>query len=191
MEDEEYLALGEFSTLSLKIVAGVFGFLILSSIISSIFEKQANYLGTIILLLIIFSAVFFPMLYSFKHKSLTVTDKRIRGTIGRKTVDLPLDSVSAVSIKNAVFGMTATLAFSTSSGVIKFRGLQNGNLVFSVAKDLINQRQSGFDSTVQEATNNQSNSNELSKIKELKDLLDIGAITQEEFDAKKKELLGL
>lgn len=33
--------------------------------------------------------------------------------------------------------------------------------------------------------------NNLSQIKELKELLDIGAITQEEFDLKKKELLGL
>ena len=29
----------------------------------------------------------------------------------------------------------------------------------------------------------------LDKIKKLKDLLDMGALTQEEFDAKKKELL--
>ena len=31
----------------------------------------------------------------------------------------------------------------------------------------------------------------LEQIKKLKELLDLGAITQEEFDAKKKELLGL
>ena len=31
----------------------------------------------------------------------------------------------------------------------------------------------------------------LSQIKELKELLDLGIITQEEFDAKKKQLLGL
>ena len=31
----------------------------------------------------------------------------------------------------------------------------------------------------------------LSQMKELKELLDLGIITQEEFDAKKKQLLGL
>ena len=31
----------------------------------------------------------------------------------------------------------------------------------------------------------------IEQIKKFKELLDIGAITQEEFDAKKKELLGL
>ena len=36
---------------------------------------------------------------------------------------------------------------------------------------------------------NDTSANNLSQIKELKELLDIGAITQEEYDAKKKELL--
>ncbi|WP_338380519.1 SHOCT domain-containing protein [Fructobacillus cardui] len=31
----------------------------------------------------------------------------------------------------------------------------------------------------------------MGQIKELKELLDLGAITQEEFDLKKKEILGL
>lgn len=41
--------------------------------------------------------------------------------------------------------------------------------------------------------NNQASDsdNKLNKIKELKELLDMGAITEEEFEAKKKDLLGL
>ena len=31
----------------------------------------------------------------------------------------------------------------------------------------------------------------IEKVKKLKELLDMGALTQEEFDAKKRELLGL
>lgn len=39
--------------------------------------------------------------------------------------------------------------------------------------------------------NPQNTSSAIEQIKGLKELLDIGAITQEEFDAKKKQLLGL
>ncbi len=35
-----------------------------------------------------------------------------------------------------------------------------------------------------------TNVNPVEKIKQLKEMLDIGAITQEEFDAKKKEILS-
>ncbi|WP_290770508.1 SHOCT domain-containing protein [Anaerofustis sp.] len=37
----------------------------------------------------------------------------------------------------------------------------------------------------------QSNNNQLEQLKQLKELLDMGAITEEEFEAKKKDLLGL
>ena len=35
------------------------------------------------------------------------------------------------------------------------------------------------------------NSNAIEQVRQLKELLDMGALTQEEFDTKKKELLGL
>ncbi len=44
---------------------------------------------------------------------------------------------------------------------------------------------------VQEVKIVNSNSTDADELKKYKDLLDSGAITQEEFDAKKKELLGL
>ena len=42
-----------------------------------------------------------------------------------------------------------------------------------------------------QTASNVSNNNPYEEIKQLKELLDMGAITQEEFDAKKKQLLGL
>ena len=45
-------------------------------------------------------------------------------------------------------------------------------------------------SNVSEGLHN-ANKDDLEDLKKLKELLDMGAITQEEFDAKKKELLGL
>ena len=56
---------------------------------------------------------------------------------------------------------------------------------------LFNERKNSVVHNVQPASvviNNSSNADELKKYKEL---LDMGVISQEEFDAKKKELLGL
>ena len=50
----------------------------------------------------------------------------------------------------------------------------------------------GMDKKGFNPTQNQQHKNErpVTKIKQLKEMLDIGAITQEEFDAKKKEILS-
>jgi len=46
--------------------------------------------------------------------------------------------------------------------------------------------------TKEKTTNNKQNMRDVpDELKKFKELLDLGAITQEEFDAKKKELLGL
>ena len=50
------------------------------------------------------------------------------------------------------------------------------------------QKQTTPPATSNVTTSSMSNADELKKFKEL---LDMGAITQEEFDAKKKQLLGL
>lgn len=119
--------------------------------------------------------------------SMTITDKRVYGTAAfGKRVDLPLDSISAVGT-SAFKG----LAVATSSGRIKFYDLANQEEMHKTLSNLLIGRQ---DSEKHKATTTikqeipQSNADELKKYKEL---LDGGVITQEEFDAKKKQLLGL
>ena len=113
---------------------------------------------------------------------LIVTDKRVYGKIGTvKKVDLPINQVSAIGT-----GIFKSITISTSSGAIHLWGISNRNEVTNAISQLITQYQQV--PTVQTATGSQSNAEELKK---LKDLLDMGVITQEEFDAKKKQLLGL
>lgn len=116
---------------------------------------------------------------------LIVTDKRIYGkTPFGKRVDLPIDSVSAVGA-----GLLNSITISTASGRISFYAIKNRNKIHKVISDLLIERQSKPLSTAtvhQEIP--QSNADELKKYK---DLLDSGVISQEEFDAKKKQLLGL
>lgn len=118
--------------------------------------------------------------------SLTVTDKRVYGTATfGKRVDLPLDSVSAIAL-----GGMKGIAVTTASGAIKFALIKNREAMYDVVSKLLVDRQNNkkVDTTQSVAPQNNSNADELKKFK---DLLDSGVITQEEFDAKKKQLLGL
>lgn len=116
---------------------------------------------------------------------LTITDKRIYGNSSfGKRVDLPIDSVSAVGT-SAFKG----IAITTTSGAIKFALIKNRDEIHSAVSKLLMERQGKPTATTtikQEIP--QSNAEELRKYKEL---LDMGVISQEEFDAKKKQLLGL
>lgn len=111
---------------------------------------------------------------------LTVTNKRVYGrTSTGKRVDLPLDSVSAIGLQKS------TIAVTTASGALKFTYLANAQEIHSAVSDLLVERQKG---TSAPAAAEPSAADELKKYKEL---LDAGAISQEEFDAKKRQLLGL
>ncbi len=112
---------------------------------------------------------------------LTVTDKRVYGqTAFRKRVDLPLDSISAVGT-----GMFGRFSVATSSGRINFLGLQNRDEFQKCISDLLIQRNRN---TVQDIP---KSCGEVEDVKKLKELLDMEIITQEEFEAKKKQILGL
>ena len=124
--------------------------------------------------------------FMFRSYELTVTDKRIYGKVAfGKRVDLPVDSVSATSTKQLMKGV----AVSTASGKISFLAIKNANEVYSVINNLLIDRQH------QKPNNTYSTEtpvkNDIEDLKKLKELLDMGIITQEEFDAKKKQLLNL
>ncbi len=131
--------------------------------------------------------VVIPMLiYFWLHSyEMTVTDKRIygKGAWGKR-VDLPVDSVSAISTIRILKGV----AVATSSGKIKFLVIKNSNAIYDVLNNLLIERKEKKNET---ATVTASNVDEAEQLKKYKDLLDSGVITQEEFDVKKKQLLGL
>lgn len=117
--------------------------------------------------------------------SITVTNKRVYGTGAfRKRVDLPFDMISSVGS-----GAFNSVAVATSSGKICFWFVSNKDAVFKTITECLLQRQdrTSNHTDIMPAANN-SKANEL---KEYKELLDSGVISQEEFDAKKKQLLGL
>lgn len=116
---------------------------------------------------------------------LVITDKRVYGKVNLwKRVDLPLDSISAVGTS-----WFNGISVSTSSGRISFMLISNKDDIHKTISDFLIKRQqeripeSNINNAVQ-----QCNADEIVKFKEL---LDNGVITQEEFEAKKKQLLGL
>ena len=131
-----------------------------------------------------FAVVAVSLYFSAAKTELTVTDKRVYGKamFGRR-VDLPVDLISAVGT-SFLMGVSV----STSSGSIRFLGVQNKDDIHSEISKLLLLRQEKKSDAATVAEVPQSGADELKKYKEL---LEIGAITQEEFDAKKKQLLGL
>lgn len=127
-------------------------------------------------ILLILVAIFFVI--EMNLCELTVSDKRVSGktSFGRK-VDLPIDKISSVGTC-----IPKGITVATSSGKINFWLLVNREEVYQAISDLTKKRQ---ESSVEQQNNN------IDDLKKLKDLLDNGVITQEEFDAKKKQLLGL
>ena len=111
---------------------------------------------------------------------ITVTEKNVRGTaLFGKEVVLPIYMISAYSTRSFM----STIAVATSSGLTKFALIENYAEIGSVLSKMINDRQ---DKTIK----TEASDSNIDALVKLKTLLDQGIITQEEFDAKKKQLLG-
>lgn len=150
-----------------------------------VLASMVPYFGSITFLPFLVIAIVF---YAWTSKvNLIVTNKRVYGTAAfGKRVDLPLDKISAVG--TTFFN---GIAVTTSSGAIKFLMIKNSVDIHSAISQLLMERQETNKKaarTVVKQEIPQSNAEELRRYKEL---LDLGVITQDEFDAKKKQLLGL
>ncbi len=121
-----------------------------------------------------------------KNTELIVTDKRVYGrTLWGKSVDLPLDSISAIG---TTISILKGISVSTSSGKILFLGIDNiSDIHKEISKLLIDRQNNNSNNTPIQTSSN----NNMDDIIKLKEMLDADIITQEEFDIKKKELLGL
>lgn len=133
--------------------------------------------------------VIIAFVYYISKNQIIVTDKRISGkkAFGKK-VDLPIDSVSSVGKIN----LFKRVSISTSSGNVGFWGLNNYNDIYNVISDLIINRQSSTTNNNFNTTTSVNIDNDYTEeLKKLKELLDSGILTQEEFESKKKQLLNL
>lgn len=127
-------------------------------------------------------AIFVLMKYQGKM-SITVTPSRVFGRTMYSEVSLPMDSITMTN-KNGMKNLR--IESPSENFMFSFGNKQIRNDVYDVINQQIAQRNNNKGNVT--VVNNASNADELKKYK---DLLDSGVITQEEFDAKKKQLLGL
>lgn len=137
--------------------------------------------GNYVLIPLIFASpiIAYLVYMNWSKIAITITNKRVYGvSVFRKRVDLPMDSISAVGT-----GIFSSLVVTTASGAIKFVMLENRDDLHKTLSNLLVERQ-GKSITIEP-------NSDADELKKYKTLLDNGAITQEEYDAKKKQLLGL
>lgn len=130
-------------------------------------------------------AIIFGIMYLvFRKCELQITESSVKGkALFGKEVVLPLYMVSAYSTQK--FG--SVIAVATASGMTKFALIGNYKEIGEVLAQKMREIQQSSETTKQKASNGTS----LDELVKLKSLLDSGIISQEEFDAKKKQLLGL
>ena len=139
------------------------------------------------LLGLILGGILIILFFVTKSCEITVTDKRIYGkAMFGKRVDLPLDSINAVGS-----GAFNGIAVTTASGSLSFCLMRNRDEVHNAISNLLVERQNQKQPIAQTTIKQEIPQSNADELKKYKDLIDSGVISQEEFDAKKKQLLGL
>lgn len=123
--------------------------------------------------------------FNTENCEITVTNDCITGKLtSGKNVCIPLDQVTAFN-RISFNG----ISISSIGSVSNFYCIKNRNEVMtSISQLLANSKQIGV-SLDKEYTSG-GNSGEAERLKNLKELLDSGVLTQEEYDTKKKQILG-
>lgn len=124
--------------------------------------------------------------HSLKYQELTITSARIYGRFRNKEINLPLNKISHVEITGNK--ALKSLAITTSSGIIRCSCCTNADAVYAAILNLLNERR--FSNKVR-ADGSDQEAYITEELNVYKKLLDENLITQEEFEAKKKKLLGL
>lgn len=107
---------------------------------------------------------------------------------GLKLIDIPLDRINSIShSKGLVLGKISITDGATTRTIENVSNTTVSFFTDTVNKEIENYKR-GQKANITQIVNNSSAADELMKYKQL---LDMGALTQGEFDLKKKELLGV
>ncbi|MBR1753005.1 MAG: SHOCT domain-containing protein [Ruminococcus sp.] len=117
-----------------------------------------------------------------------------------KTLKLPIDKVDSIMLSEGLSDKIwsgKTVAVRSASGLVKFPWVQNADEFVSETLAKIEEHteknkadsKSLIDAVAQKSAGSE-NTSASSKLKELKELLDSGIISQEDFEQKKNELLS-
>lgn len=150
-----------------------------------------------------------PILFNMSIKiitsqcSLSLTDSGVSGNLKKvflsRKLQLPIDKVDNAMISESIFDKLfggKTVSIRSTSGLIKFHWVQNADEFVNATlekieefKQSVKEENKNLVSAMAQNTTAGSESSAAAKIKELKELFDSGLISQDEFDAKRKEFL--
>lgn len=151
------------------------------------------------ILLVCFSLILFIALYlrsCIKKCDISLFGDRIAGVqkrlFSRRSIDIPIEKLDSLYVKDSLFNKFLggkTVAIKTSSSVIKIFGMENADEFVNLSMKQIKEYQQSVSTNTMLHDNNASYNDEFEKIQKLKQLLDQGIISQEEFEAKRNELM--
>ena len=113
---------------------------------------------------------------------------RVKGAVNLVDDALGIHTVDTVKsvVENGVVG-----TIFGKSARVQAKGGGTVTEVLNITKDLIGKKTNGTGVSQAQPEDTASLDGQMEALKKLKDLLDTGIISQEEFDAKKKQILGL
>lgn len=152
------------------------------------FSSRLMY-GYILIVSVIAFVVSIIMKKTTEGSEITVTNTNIFGKLhGGKDINIPLNQVTALN-PSPFNG----ISISSIGNVSNFHCIENRDEVLKAIAYLLANHQQNNNPTAQPVSGVSETglSSEAEQLKRLKDLLDSGVITQEEFDAKKRKILGL
>lgn len=142
------------------------------------------FFGYMIILGVVALIVGIIMKFNTEKCEITVTNEAICGKLPRgKEVQIPLNQITAIN-RSSFNGISIT----SIGNVSNFHCIENREEVMKAISYLLANPQQNSAQPTPPAS---ATGSEAEQLKRLKDLLDSGVLTQEEFDAKKKQILGL
>lgn len=152
------------------------------------FFNIACYYGYMIIVGLVVIIVGIVIKMNTEKCEITVTNEAITGKLPhKKEVSIPMNQITAI-IPSAFDGVSVVSIGSVSN----FYCFKNRDEVIKVVSYLLSNSQQAVDHRTQTTGNTAARENdEIEQLKRLKEFLDTGVITQAEFDAKKKQILGL
>lgn len=150
------------------------------------FFNFSCFYGYILIVGIIAAVVGIIMKTNTEKCEITVTNEAISGKLPHgKDVNIPLNHITAIN-RSSFNGISIT----SIGNVSNFHCIENQEEVMKAISFLLANPQQNTQ-PAQNGSAPAANGSEAEQLKRLKDLLDAGVLTQEEFDAKKKQVLGL
>lgn len=181
LKENEIIIEGKVKLLGLRIVLFVIIFI---AFIITLLSEEIDLFGFIICVPSSFLMIFLITNMIFGGCQIVVTEDKVYGiAIFGNRVDIPLDSISAVNY----FDLFSVVGVSSPSDTIRFPFIPNAKEVHTKINELIINRQDNK----KNLNNDNVKVGAPEELKKYKELLDMGAITQEEYDKKKKKILDL